>query len=411
MPIFLSVMFIAAAFMVGAAAAWFLLNPERARLAEKNDELNDQVQELLQRNARLEQLEEKFALQFENLANRIFDEKSDKFKKESHEGLTQLLNPLRERLQEFQKKVDDSFGAQVKEQISLKEEIKHIVSVNEKMTLQTESLTKALKGDVKAQGNWGEVILEKILEDSGLQKGVNYTLQGADLGLKHADDDSRRLQPDVIVHLPEDKHIIIDAKVSLTSYERYSSTEDGAEKDRHLKDYLSSVRAHVNGLAERRYQASRLATPDFVLMFLPIEGAYSLAVQKDPELHAYAWNKKIVIVCPTTLFATLKTIGSVWRMELQNRHADEIARQGGALYDKIVGFVEDMQGLGARLGATQKTFDAALNKLSDGTGSILSRTQKLKAMGVKTSKALPKELVDEPELLTDETPFKKAENG
>jgi DNA recombination protein RmuC len=409
-------------FLVGLALSWAVLGKkneslltrarisedEREKLSLKNDSMQAQVQDLLQKNAKLEQLEEKFALQFENLANKIFDEKNDRFKKESQESIASLLNPLRERMQEFQKKVDDSFGAQVKEQISLKKEIENIISVNEKMTQQTESLTRALKGDVKAQGNWGEVILEKILEDSGLKKGVNYTLQGEDMRLKHADDDTRRLQPDVIVHLPEDKHIVIDAKVSLNAYERYSATEDAAEKNLHLKSFLTSVRARVNELAERRYQDAKLTTPDFVLMFMPIEGAYSLAVQKDPELHGYAWNKKIVIVCPTTLFATLKTIDSVWRLELQNRHAEEIARQGGALYDKVVGFVEDMQGLGSRLSATQKTFDAALNKLSDGTGSILSRTQKLKTMGVKTGKALPKELIDDASL---EEPFKKVENA
>ncbi len=329
MPVFLTVMYILSGFAAGTLVTWLILGArgkgsaeERDRLAQKNDELTAQMLELSRRNAQMEQLEEKFSLQFENLANRIFDEKNDKFKKESSEGIAQLLNPLRERLQEFQKKVDDSFGAQVKEQISLKKEIEHIVSVNKEMSLQTENLTKALKGDAKMQGDWGEYILEKILEDSGLKKGVNYTLQGAEMGLKHADDNSRRLQPDVIVHLPEDKHIVIDAKVSLNAYERYSAAEDPAEKALHLKAFLAAVRARVNELSERRYQDAKLTTPDFVLMFMPIEGAYSLAVQKDPELHGYAWNKKIVIVCPTTLFATLKTIDSVWKLELQNRHAD-----------------------------------------------------------------------------------------
>jgi DNA recombination protein RmuC len=379
-----------------ASLAANLKNAEetRDRLEKKNAALDAQVQDLLQRNARLEQLEEKFSLQFENLANRIFDEKSNKFKKESQEGLGLLLNPLKEKLQEFQKKVDDSFGTQLKEQISLKKEIESIISVNEKMSRQTENLTRALKGDVKAQGNWGEVILEKILEDSGLQEGLNYTLQGADMKLKHADDDSR-LKPDVVVHLPENKHIIIDAKVSLTAYERYSATEDPAEKSLHLKDYLLSVRAHVNGLADRRYQDAKLATPDFVLMFMPIEGAYSLAVQKDPELHSYAWDKKIVIVCPSILFATLKTIASVWRLELQNRHAQEIAQQGGKLYDKIAGFVEDMQEIGNKINATQNVYNEAFKKLSTGNGNILKRAQDLRALGIKTSKNLPKELLDE----------------
>jgi DNA recombination protein RmuC len=352
--------------------------------------------------------EGKFALQFENLANRIFEEKTQSFKRDSHEGLAQILGPLRERLHEFQKKVDDSFGAQAKEHVSLKTEIESIVKMNQRMSEQAESLTRALKGDVKAQGNWGEVMLEKILEQSGLRKGEDYILQGADMGLKHAETGGA-LKPDVVVMLPEDKHVIIDAKVSLTAYERFCAA-DGAEeeKTRHLKDYLASVRAHVAGLEQRRYHdTDRLGTPDFVLMFLPVEGAYSLAVQQDASLHTYAWDRKIVIVCPATLFATLRTVASVWRIELQNRNAVEIARQGGNLYDKVAGFVEDMENLGKRIAAAGAAYDSAFRKLSSGTGSIVKRTEDLKALGLKTSKKLPASLADE----QDDTPLKNAENG
>jgi len=413
----------AASFFLGLFLAWLFLSREKTflsaqvknaedaggKLEKKNGELTLQVQDLLQRNARLEQQEATLALQFENLANRIFDEKNDKFKKESQEGIGQLLNPLKEKLSEFQKKVDDSFGAQVKEQISLKKEIENIVSINEKMTRQTENLTKALKGDVKAQGNWGEIILEKILEDSGLRKGTDYIIQGASMGLRHAEDGSA-IKPDVIIRLPEEKHIIVDAKVSLTHYERYCTAEDATERARCLKDYLASIRAHVNGLVERRYpDAEKLGTPDFVLMFMPIEGAYSLAIQEDAGLHSYAWDKRIVIVCPSILFATLKTIASVWRLELQNKNAQEIARQGGGLYDKITGFVEEMQELGGKINSAQNTYNEALKKLSTGQGSILKRTQDLKALGVKTSKTLPKNLLDEGGPPDDV--FKKIENG
>ncbi|MBI3440543.1 MAG: DNA recombination protein RmuC [Proteobacteria bacterium] len=413
----------AAYFVSGVILSWLVLGSktaalmarlkiseeDRDKLSRKIEQLNMQLQDLLQRNARLEQLEEKFTLQFENLANRIFDEKNDKFKKESQEGIALLLNPLRERLQEFQKKVDESFGAQVKEQISLKKEIENIISINEKMTQQTENLTKALKGDVRAQGNWGEIILEKILEDSGLRKGTDYIIQGSGMSLRHAGDGSP-VRPDVIIMLPDNKHVIVDAKVSLTHYERYCTAENATERSRHLKDYLSSIKNHVNGLEQRRYQdTEKLGTPDFVLMFLPIEGAYSLAIQEDAGLHSYAWDKKIVIVCPSILFATLKTIASVWRLELQNRHAQEIARQGGGLYDKVVGFVEDMQELGNKINASRKIYDDAFNKLSDGTGSILKRTQSLKALGIKSSKNIPRELVDDTE--TIETILKKSENG
>ncbi|MBU6474850.1 MAG: DNA recombination protein RmuC [Alphaproteobacteria bacterium] len=355
---------------------------------------------------RLADMEEKFSLQFENLANRIFDEKTDRFKKESREDLGNLLNPLRERLQEFQKKIDDSFGTQMREQISLKEEIRHIVSVNEKMSQQTENLTRALRGDVKAQGNWGEVMLEKILEAAGLREGIEYTTQGGGQSLRHIEDGGV-LKPDVMIMLPEDKHIIIDSKVSLTSYERYCGTEDAGERALFSKEYLASVRTHVTGLSGKRYQDAAKGTPDFVLMFMPIEGAFSLALQEDPSLHSFAWEKKIVIVCPSTLFATLRTVESVWRLERQNRNTLEIARRGSLLYDKVAGFVDTMQDLGKKIDATQKTYDDAFKKLSTGTGNIIRQTEELKTLGVKAGKSLPKDLLDAGQV----EDFKKAENG
>ncbi len=360
-----------------------------ARLEAEKEGFAEKIQ---QHKQDLEQMEEKFRLQFENLANRIFDEKSSKFKKDSEEGLGLLLNPLKEKLQEFQKKVDDSFGDQAKEQFSLKNEIQRIVLANEKITVQAENLTNALKGESKTQGNWGEVILEKILDDSGLRKTIDYIVQGTNMDLKNPD--GGRVRPDVVIMLPEEKHVIIDSKVSLTHYEQYFSERDEAQRAGHLKQFLSSVRSHVAGLEQRRYQdTEKLGTPDFVLMFIPIEGAYSLAIQQDTTLHSHAWDKKIVIVCPSTLFATLRTVASVWRIELQNRHAQEIARQGGGLYDKIVGFVEEMQDLGIKIGATQKVYDEALKKLSTGQGNVLKRTQDLKALGIKAAKKLPKELI------------------
>lgn len=346
-------------------------------------------------DARLREVERALALQFENLANRIFEEKTNAFSRQSQEGLSQMLSPLRERLQEFQKRVEDSFGAHAREQYSLKKEIENIVAANHRVTEQADRLARALKGDVKAQGNWGEVMLEKILEDSGLRKETDYVLQGAGLGLKHAEDGSH-LKPDVVVFLPEGKHVVIDAKVSLTAYERYCAAEDEAQKAPHLRDFLSSVRGHVGDLEKRRYQdTDKLGTPDFVLMFMPIEGAYALAMQKDGDLHAHAWGKKVVIVCPSTLFVTLKTVASVWRMEQQNKNAEEIARQGGGLYDKVAGFVEDMQALGLKLDGAQKTFGEAMKKLSDGKGSLLRRAESLRELGVKTSKRLAGRLADD----------------
>lgn len=398
MPFTLDIMSLALGAAVGAAGVYALCARRTAALEAENKSLAEKDAQHAQT---VEALEKKFALQFENLANRIFDEKTAKFKKDSHDGISLLLGPLREKLQEFQKKIDDSS----KEQFSLKNEIANIVAINQKMTVQTESLTKALKGDVKAQGNWGEVILEKILEMAGLRKDIDYVVQGADLKLKHADGSHQK--PDVIVMLPEDKHVIIDSKVSLTSYERYCAEEDEAQRALRLKDFVASVKAHVQGLEARRYQdTDKLGAPDFVLMFMPIEGAFSLALQHDASLHSFAWDKKIAIVCPSTLFISLRTIASLWRIETQNRNTMEIARQGGLLYDKVVGFVEDMQSLGDRLAAAQKTYDAALNKLSTGTGNIVKRTEDLKALGIKASKKMPKELTGE-----DDSPLKIAENG
>ena len=380
-------------------------------LEQENKELASDIQKLREDAVRLDAEKKSFELRieqiekdrakheevlisrFENLSNKIFDQKNESFKKQSQESLSTLLNPLKEKLGEFEKKVEDSFGKQSKEQYSLKEEIKNIVESNEKITLQAESLANALKGDSKVQGDWGEIILEKILEDSGLRKNVDYTVQGGGLNLRDVDD--RLQKPDVIVQLPENKHVIIDSKVSLTHYERFFSETDNDEGSVHLKQFLASVKKHIGDLEQRRYQdTEKLGTPDFVLMFIPIEAAYILAVQEDSQLQNYAWNKKVVLVCPTTLFATLKTIASVWRLELQNKNALEIARQGGQLYDKIEGFVRDMQVMGKQIDTVGKTYSVAMNKLSDGRGNILSKTEKLRELGAKTSKSLPQELLD-----------------
>lgn len=362
---------------------------ERAAIAEAS--LQAQQQQVTQSREQLK-------LEFENTANKLFENMSKKFTAQSEKSIGDLLNPLRERIVEFQKLVSDSFTTQGKEQHTLKNEIERIVKMNEQMRLQAESLTNALRGDVKAQGNWGEIMLERILEESGLREGQDYILQASQMGLKGAE--GNRLQPDVIVRLPDDKHIIVDSKVSLTSYERYSSETDETAKQAHLRDFIKSIRAHVNGLEQKKYQSiEKLGTPDFVLMFLPVEGAYSLAVQTEPDLHAFAWGKKIVLVCPATLFATLRTIASLWQIESQNQNAQEIARQGGALYDKFVGFVEDMQGIEKQMNAMHKSYEGAMNKLTTGRGNLVKSAEKLRALGAKAGKALPREL----QLLNDES--------
>lgn len=402
-----TLLLLGAAMALGFAISWVLFSQKRTRLAtrlemaqQEQDGLRDELEfargertqfheraitaeakrELLEKE--LEQTQEKLRAEFKNTATNIFEDFSNKFTAQSEKKIGDLLNPLRERLGEFQKKIDDSFATQGKEQHSLKAEI-------EKIVLQTDGLTRALRGDVKAQGNWGEVMLERILEESGLRAGEDYIVQATGMGLNHAD--GGRLQPDVIVNLPDKKHIIVDSKVSLTAYERYCNEPDETLRQTQIKEFIRSIKAHVNGLEQKRYQdIEKLGTPDFVMMFLPIEGAYSLAIQADSELHSYAWGKKIVLVCPATLFATLRTIASIWRIERQNLNAQEIARQGGALYDKFAGFLGDMEEINKHINNLHKAYDNASNKLVGGRGNILNQVEKLKLLGSKTSKSLPK---------------------
>lgn len=362
-----------------------------ARLESEKSALNEKLRDQ-QDNLKSAQA------QFEVLANKIFDEKNTQSKK----NLIELLNPLREELGGFKKHISDSFGNHAKEQFALKEEIARIVKVSNEMKFQTESLSKALKGDSKTQGNWGEVMLERILEASGLRKGEDYVPQAAGMGLKHPETGGTQ-KPDIVIKLPEGKHAIIDSKVSLTAYERYCAETEDAAKPAHLQQFLQSIKAHVSGLEQRRYQdTAGLDSPDYVMMFIPIEGAYAMAMQLDTELHAHAWDRKIIIVCPSTLFAILKIIASMWKFERQNRNADEIAARGGKLYDKVAGFVEDMLNIGRAIGKAQDTYDDAFKKLSSGTGNILRQTEQLKELGVKNAKELPQQL------LSDDTVVKLA---
>ncbi len=379
-----------------------LLNAARKRkvligrvdnLLEENHSLEKNIIRLQAEKETIGDTGKKFEAQFENLAHRIFDEKNTVFKRQSKENLDVILSPLKDKLVDFEKKVTDSFGQQAKEQFALKEQIKMIVAANDKITLQAEGLTNALKGDSKVQGDWGEVMLEKILEDVGLRKGQDYILQGGGMGLKDAN--GKHQKPDVIVNLPDAKHVVIDSKVSLTAYERFfNEREDEVARTSHLKSHLNAVKERVKELEQRRYQDTEgLGTPDFVLMFIPIESAYMLALQEDRSLHEFAWNKGVAIVCPSTLFSSLSTIASLWKLALQNQNAEEIARKGGALYDKFHGFVSDMEGIGKNITTLEKTYGAAMNKLSEGRGNLLRQAEGLKEMGAKTSKSLPAQLI------------------
>ncbi|MHA1540977.1 MAG: DNA recombination protein RmuC [Alphaproteobacteria bacterium] len=355
---------------------------EKQQLLKAYEQTRENLIRLQSTKTSPEQLNETF----ENLAHKIFSTQNEKFKKESQENISIILQPLKHRLEDFQRKIDDSN----KESITLKSELKHMLDLNQKMSIQAENLTQALTADVKVQGNWGEIILEKILEESGLRKDLDYTLQGAGMGLKN-EISGAPVRPDVIVNLPENKHIIIDSKVSLTHYEKYSSASNNADQEKFMKLFLESIRNHIRGLEKKQYQDNaKLETPDFVMMFMPIEGAYISAIVQDRELHRFAWDRKIVLVGPSTLIATLKTVASIWQLEKQGKNANKIAEEGGKLYDKIVGFVDDMERLKLQMKTTQGTFDSAMNKLSDGKGSVLSKTKKLKELGAKTSKSLPK---------------------
>lgn len=373
------------------------LNEERekkitisSQLAEVKANHDNVQQRLAEQKNELQQLQEKFTKEFENLANKILEEKSQKFTEQNKINIDQILKPLGEKIKDFEKKVQDNYDAENKEKASLKTEIQRLYELNQKMTTDAQNLTRALKGDNKAQGNWGEFILETILEKSGLNKDREYTIQP-----NFTTEDGRRLQPDVIINLPEGKSLIIDSKVSLTGYEKYCTAEDDTERQIALREHLLSVRTHIKGLSEKKYQnLYQLKSLDFVLLFIPIEPAFALSVQQDAQLFHDAFEKNIVIVSPSTLLATLRTVSSIWRQENHNRNAVEIARKAGDLYDKFDGFVKDMIGLGTKLDQSKKDYESAMNKLSTGKGNIVKRVQELKEMGAIASKSLPQNLLD-----------------
>lgn len=347
-------------------------------------------------------LQVRFKIEFENLANKIFESHTDKFKKESAVNLGTLLSPLTDELSKFRKTVNDKYDTEANERFSLKNEIKKIVEANEMISQDAKNLTLALKGDSQAQGAWGEFVLEKILEVSGLREGEEYTSQGKDLNL--VDENGKRLKPDIIVNLPDNKHIIIDSKVSLVHYDQFASEEDQKKKEVCLKSLLTSVYAHIDGLCAKKYDhLDKLITPDFVLMFMPLEGAFSLAIQKDKALFPYAWERRIIIVSPATLLATLRTISSIWKHERQNKNAMEIARRGGQLYDKFVLLLEDLKDIESCLEKTTKLFYDAKNKLKDGRGNLISQVDKIKQLGAKTSKEIPQNFITDGESNDKET--------
>lgn len=345
---------------------------------------------LREQKAELEQLQEKFTREFENLANRILEEKSRKFTDQNRQNLDTILSPLKEKISEFEKRVNDVYVSETRERAALAEQLKNLHELNKQMTEEANNLTRALKGDTKTQGSWGEYILESILEKSGLVKGREFMIQET---IKS--DDGANLRPDVIVKLPDEKSMIIDSKVSLTAYESYCSQDDKTLREKSLAEHINSIRRHMKGLSPKDYQnLYGIQSLDFVLMFIPIEPAFALAVQNDQSLFYDAFERNIVIVSPSTLLATLRTISSIWRQEKQNRNALEIAKKGGELYDKLAAFVDDLIKVGKQMDDSKKTYEEAMKKLADGRGNIITRAENLKIMGAKATKAIDQRIVE-----------------
>ena len=334
--------------------------------------------------------EKVLAERFENLANDILDKKSQKFTDQNEKNLGIILGPLKDKIEKFEQKVEKSNQESLKWNTSLKTQIEGLAELNQRINKEAENLTKALKGETKTQGNWGEFILESILEKSGLVKDREYFVQESAVS-----DEGRRLQPDVVVKLPEEKHVIIDAKVTLVAYDRYVSSEDEAEQKKNLALHVESLRRHVKQLGEKNYQTLyKQEGLDFVLLFVPIEPAFSLALQHEKELFNEALSRQIVIVSPTTLIVTLQTIASIWKNEYQNRNALDIATHSGNLYDKFVGFTDDLIKIGRSMDTAKSTYEDAMNKLSSGRGNLIGRVENIKKLGAKATKSIDNKLVD-----------------
>ena len=358
-----------------------------AQLATAIADFRNATEKLQIQKQEIQQMQDILKSEFKVLANEILDDKTKKFTEVNRSKLEEILNPLRERIRDFEKKVEETYDKEAQQRFSLKEEVKKLAELNQQVSHEAQSLTRALKGESKTQGNWGEMILESILEKSGLARDREYSVQASFKG-----EDGKRLQPDVIVSYPGNRNVIIDAKVSLTAYEQYVSEEDPAKQEKHLHDHLASVRNHINELNTKNYQdLYGLQSLDFIMMFMPVEPAYMLAVQKDSEIWGYAYDRRILLISPTNLLAALKMIATLWRQEYQSRNVLEIARQSGGLIDKFYSLLEDLAHLGKDLDSAQQSYQDAINKLSGGKGNLITRVQKIKELGAKTKKTLPKD--------------------
>lgn len=370
------------------------LQKEKDRFAIQNAHLtaaNKTLQDKLEtQKHEIEELQKRLTAEFENLAQRILKKNTEDFSSANQRNMQQVVLPLKEKLVAFEKRVEETYEKGLKDQNDLRSELKKLGELNMHIGEEAKNLTRALKGDVKKQGNWGEMILESILERSGLTEGNEYVREKVT-----ENADGARIRPDVIVNLPEKKHVVIDSKVSLVAYERWVNAAEDDERAQAMKDHLISVRSHIKELSEKHYSsAAGLNSPDFVLLFIPIESSFGAAVEADGDLFGYAWEHKVVLVSPSTLFATLRTIASIWQQKNQTKNALEIAKQGGALYDKFVGFVSDLERVGANMETLRKSYDGAFNKLSTGNGNLIRKAEQLKELGAKVSKEISEKYLD-----------------
>jgi DNA recombination protein RmuC len=368
------------------------------QLTKKEVDFENLQQRNLEQKQEVEKLQEKFTKEFENLANKILEEKTTKFTEQNKENLKNILSPLQDKIQLFEKKVEDTHKESIDYHAALRQQIVGLKEMNEQMSKETLNLTKALKGDSKMQGNWGELVLERVLEKSGLEKDREYYVQQS-----HTNEEGQRVFPDVVINLPDGKKMVVDSKVSLTGYEKYINEEDEALKNTYLKEHVNSIRRHVEQLGEKNYHdLYQIESPDFVLLFIPIEPAFAIALNEDTALYNKAFERNIVIVTPSTLLATLRTIDSMWANQKQQENAFEIARQAGALYDKFHGLLADLISVGKKLDDAKTGYSDAMNKLADGKGNLITSVEKLKKMGAKAKKALPENILRRAEVEDNE---------
>ena len=373
------------------------LSALREQLARQESDYRHLKQSTDEQITLLSDAKKQLTEQFESLANRIFDEKSQRLQQSSRSALETSLQPFKEQLKAFRERVDHIYDTENRQRGELREQLKSLQEMNHSISREAQNLTRALKGDNKAQGNWGEVILERVLEESGLRKGHEYETQ-----VSFTDDSGRRRQPDVIVRLPDNKDIVIDAKVSLVAYERYCSAELDSDRQLALREHIQSIKNHVSGLSTKAYQhIEEIRSLDFVFIFIPVEAAFMAAFEHDPDVFRQAYEQNIIVVGPTTLLATLRTVQSIWRYERQNQNAEKIAKEAGGLHDQFALVLESLEDIGKHLGRSRDAYEKTLDRLTRGRGNLVGRVGRLEALGAKVKKTLPQRLAERADLESD----------